>query len=116
MLCIRCFEECCVEFYGVGKICGFLYFYIGEEVIVVGVMFELCVDDSVLVIYCEYGYVLVCGLLMDVVMVEMYGKCEGCSGGCGGLMYFFDGGWCFYGGNVIVVGVLLMVVGFVLVE
>lgn len=78
MLCICWFEEKCVEFYGVGKICGFLYLYIGEEVVGVGVLYVLLVEDNIVVIYCEYGYVLVCGMDMGVFMVEMYGKCEGC--------------------------------------
>lgn len=115
-MCIICvFEECLYVEFVMGEIFGFVYFYVGEEVFVVGVMVYLCDDDCIVFIYCGYGYCIVKGVDVYGMMVEIYGKKIGVCQGKGGFMYIVDLEKGMFGVNGIVgVGVLL-VVGFVLV-
>lgn len=116
MVRIRRFEEKCAELYSAGKIRGFLHLYVGEEAIAAGVMAALEADDAVVSTYREHGHALARGIPSGVVMAEMFGKREGCSGGRGGSMHLFDVSRRFYGGNAIVAGGLPLAVGLALAD
>jgi pyruvate dehydrogenase E1 component subunit alpha len=111
MVLIRRFEEKAAELYTVGKIRGFLHLYIGEEAVAVGVMQALGPDDNIVATYREHGQALARGIPAGALMAEMYGKANGCSGGRGGSMHFFDVSRRFYGGHAIVGGGLPVAVG-----
>ena len=114
MLRIRRLEEKCAELYGEGKIRGFLHLYIGEEAVAAGALPALGPQDNVVATYREHGHALLRGVPMGVIMAEMYGKREGCSGGRGGSMHLFDAARRFYGGNAIVGGGLPLAAGLAL--
>lgn len=114
MLRIRRLEEAAAEWYGAGKIRGFLHLYIGEEAVAVGAMHALSADDAVVATYREHGHALLHGISMNRIMAEMFGKQEGCSRGRGGSMHLFDAGRRFYGGNAIVGGGLPLAIGLAL--
>lgn len=116
MIRIRRFEEKCAELYTQEKIRGFLHLYIGEEAVAVGAMQALEPGDAVVATYREHGHALVRGVPATVIMAEMYGKREGCSGGRGGSMHLFDAKTRFYGGNAIVGGGLPVAVGLALAD
>ena len=114
MLRIRRFEEKCAELYSAGKIRGFLHLYIGEEANAVGAIKMLEPTDAIVATYREHGHALVRGVPMPLLMAELYGKQEGCSGGRGGSMHVYDKTTRFYGGNAIVGGGLPLAVGLAL--
>ncbi|HAT2067346.1 TPA: pyruvate dehydrogenase (acetyl-transferring) E1 component subunit alpha [Legionella pneumophila] len=116
MILIRRFEEKAAELYSAGKIRGFLHLYIGEEAVAVGSMCALSKDDNVIATYREHGHALVCGIPASSIMLEMYGKQEGCSHGRGGSMHLFDISRKFYGGNAIVGGGIPLCVGLALAD
>jgi pyruvate dehydrogenase E1 component alpha subunit len=116
MLRIRRMEEKCAELYGAGKIRGFLHLYIGEEAVATGAMHALEAEDNVVATYREHAHALLCGVGMDAIMAEMYGKREGCSRGRGGSMHLFDARARLYGGNAIVGGGLPLATGLALAD
>ena len=116
MLLIRRFEERCVELYSATKIRGFLHLYIGEEAVAAGAMRALGPGDAVVSTYREHGHALARGVAAGRVMAELYGKCEGSSGGRGGSMHIFDAATRFYGGHAIVGGGLPVAAGLALAD
>ena len=116
MLLIRRFEERAAELYQAGRIRGFLHLYIGEEAVGVGAMQALVPDDNIVATYREHGHALARGLPPGRLMAEMYGKANGCSGGRGGSMHFFDAERRFFGGYAIVGGGLPIAVGLALAD
>lgn len=114
MMLIRRFEEKSAEQYTKGKIRGFLHLYCGQEAVAVGVMQALEKDDYVLSTYREHGHAIARGMHPNIIMAEMYGKKEGCSGGRGGSMHLFDKSLNFFGGNAIVGGHLPVATGMAL--
>lgn len=114
MILIRRFEEKCAELYSDGKIRGFLHLYIGEEAVAVGTMQALTSEDNVVATYREHGHALVRGISPGAIMLEMYGKQEGCSKGRGGSMHLFDATKNFFGGNAIVGGGIPLALGLAL--
>ena len=116
MRLIRRFEEKAAEVYTLGKIRGFLHLYIGEEAVAVGAMQALTAEDAIVTTYREHGHALARGIPAGSLMAEMYGKANGCSGGRGGSMHFFDVARRFYGGHAIVAGGLPIAVGLALAD
>jgi pyruvate dehydrogenase E1 component alpha subunit len=116
MLRIRRFEERAAELYSQTKIRGFLHLYVGEEAVAVGVMQALTPEDAIVATYREHGQALARGLPAGALMAEMFGKTNGCSGGRGGSMHFFDVSRRFYGGYAIVAGGLPIAVGLALAD
>lgn len=116
MILIRRFEEKAAELYTEGKIRGFLHLYIGEEAIAAGTMSALTEDDNIIATYREHGHALVRGIPASSIMLEMFGKQEGCSRGHGGSMHLFDVTHKFYGGNAIVGGGIPLSVGLALAD
>jgi pyruvate dehydrogenase E1 component alpha subunit len=111
MIIIRRFEEKAAELYSAGKIRGFLHLYIGQEAIAVGTMNALTEQDSVVATYREHGHALARGISPSAIMLEMFGKKEGCCRGRGGSMHLFDATKKFFGGNAIVAGGIPLSVG-----
>jgi pyruvate dehydrogenase E1 component alpha subunit len=116
MLRIRRFEERCAELYSLGKVRGFLHLYIGEEAIATGAMQALGPDDAIVGTYREHGHALARGVPAGALMAELFGKANGCSGGRGGSMHFFDAGRRLYGGFAIVAAGLPVAVGLALAD
>lgn len=116
MIRIRRFEERAAELYTAGKIRGFLHLYIGEEAIAVGSMCVLSEADNIVSTYREHGHALARGLSSSAIMLEMFGKQEGCSHGRGGSMHLFDASKKFYGGNAIVAGGIPISIGLALAD
>ncbi len=116
MLRIRRFEERCAELYSLGKVRGFLHLYIGEEAIATGAMQALGPDDAIVGTYREHGHALARGVPAGRLMAELFGKANGCSGGRGGSMHFFDAERHLYGGFAIVAGGLPVAVGLALAD
>lgn len=116
MVRVRKFEDKCAELYTQEKIRGFLHLYDGEEAIAAGVIPLLTERDSIVATYREHGHALICGVPMNRIMAEMYGKATGCSGGRGGSMHLFDSETNFLGGNAIVGGGLPLAGGVALAE
>ena len=113
---IRRFEERAAELYRAEKVRGFLHLYIGEEAIATGVMQALAPDDAIVSNYREHGHALARGMSARLVMAELYGKQEGCSGGRGGSMHLFDAKARFYGGTAIVANGLPIALGLALAD
>lgn len=114
MILIRDFEEKAAELYSDQKIRGFLHLYIGEEAIAVGTMQALQNEDYIVSTYREHGHAIARGVPLASVLLEMYGKQEGCSKGRGGSMHLFDASRNFFGGNAIVGGGIPLAVGLAL--
>jgi pyruvate dehydrogenase E1 component alpha subunit len=106
MLLIRRFEERAGEMYTKAKIGGFLHLCIGEEATIVGSVNALADTDYLISTYREHGQAIARGTNPNVVMAELFGKEDGCSGGRGGSMHLFDlerrfmGGYGIVGGNL----------------
>ena len=116
MIRVRLFEEKCVELYQVEKIRGFLHLGIGEEAVCTGVISVLKPEDAIVATYREHGHALVCGVSMNAVLAEMYGKSSGCALGRGGSMHLFSAKERFYGGYAIVGGGLPLAAGLALAD
>ena len=103
MLLIRRFEEKASQMYGLRKIGGFCHLYIGQEASAVGAISTLDLKkDYVVSAYRDHGIAIACGMNINSLMAELFGKVTGCSRGKGGSMHFFDREKHFYGGNGIV--------------
>jgi pyruvate dehydrogenase E1 component subunit alpha len=116
MLRIRRFEERCAELYSLGKVHGFLHLYVGEEAIAAGAMQALGPEDAIVGTYREHGHALARGVPAGALMAELFGKANGCSGGRGGSMHFFDAERRLYGGFAIVAAGLPVAVGLALAD
>jgi pyruvate dehydrogenase E1 component alpha subunit len=114
MLLIRRFEERAGEMYAKAKIGGFLHLCIGEEATIVGAVDALRETDYLVSTYREHGQALARGTDPKVVMAELFGKRDGCSGGRGGSMHLFDAERRFMGGYGIVGGNLPIAAGLAL--
>lgn len=103
MMLIRRFEETAAQMYGLQKIGGFCHLYIGQEACGTGAIEALDLKtDYVFTAYRDHGLAIACGMEIDALMAELFGKVTGCSKGKGGSMHFFDAGRHFMGGNGIV--------------
>lgn len=96
------------------KIWGFCYFFIGQEVVVVGIEYVINKLDDVIIFYRCYGFVYMRGGIVCFIIGEFFGCCEGIVYGKGGFMYMFVKG--FYGGNGIVGVQVFVGVGLVFVQ
>jgi pyruvate dehydrogenase E1 component alpha subunit len=111
MLFVRRFEEASAKSYASGKITGFCHLYIGQEAVAVGALNAIEERDYILTTYRDHGHALLRGVNPGVVMAELYGRRDGCSGGKGGSMHLFDRSRNFMGGHGIVGGHLAIASG-----
>jgi pyruvate dehydrogenase E1 component alpha subunit len=103
MITVRRFEEKAAQMYGLQKIGGFCHLYIGQEASGVGAIEAIDLrNDFVFTAYRDHGLAIACGMDINVLMAELFGKLTGCSKGKGGSMHFFDVKNHFMGGNGIV--------------
>jgi len=103
MLLIRRFEEKSAQMYGLQKIGGFCHLYIGQEAVAVGAIAALDLHtDYIVTAYRDHGHAIACGIPVNGIMAELFGKKAGCSGGKGGSMHLFDTERHMLGGNGIV--------------
>ncbi len=111
MLLIRRFEEATARAYSKGQIGGFCHLYIGQEAVGVGAINAVKENDYIISTYRDHGHALVRGLSPNSLMAELFGKQDGCSGGKGGSMHFFDKSRNFMGGHGIVGGHVALAAG-----
>lgn len=103
MILIRRFEELAAQMYGLQKIGGFCHLYIGQEATGVGAAEAVDLStDYIYTAYRDHGLAIACGMDINSLMAELFGKATGCSKGKGGSMHFFDKSKHFMGGNGIV--------------
>jgi len=106
MYLMRRFEESAAQSYTERKIGGFLHLYIGQEAVAAGVIAATEEKDYIITSYRDHAHYLARGGSPREGMAELFGKKDGCSGGRGGSMHFFDaekhfmGGWGIVGAHV----------------
>ncbi len=116
MTLMRKFEEKSAQLYGQQKIRGFCHLYIGQEAVVAGTMSAITKDDNIITAYRDHAHALACGISVNEVMAELYGKVTGCSGGKGGSMHMFSKEHKFFGGHGIVGGQIPLGAGIAFAE
>jgi len=106
MVLIRDFEEMCHQLYTEKRITGvYLHLYSGHEAIGVGAIANMEIGkDHIIAAYRDHGIALGVGMDPNIVMAEMMGRVDGCSGGKGGSMHLASAEHNFYGGYAIVGG------------
>jgi len=114
MLLIRHFEDAAQRAYQHSQIGGFLHLGIGEEAAIVGSVAAMAPQDYLIGAYRTHGFALARGCEPQVVMAELFGRADGCSGGRGGSMHTFDGARRYLGGYGIVGGQIPLGVGLAL--
>jgi len=102
MLKARKFEEKAGMLYGQQKIRGFCHLYIGQEALAAGIISATRKEDPIITAYRCHALALARGMSAKKGMAELYGKVDGCVGGKGGSMHFFDKENYFMGGHGIV--------------
>jgi TPP-dependent pyruvate/acetoin dehydrogenase alpha subunit len=102
MLVIREFEHESVRLSFANKIPGGVHSSEGQEGVAVGTIRALAPDDVVSGTHRSHHHALAKGLTPRVVMAELFGKVDGCTGGRGGSMHLVDFSRGFLGSNGIV--------------
>lgn len=102
MLKARKFEEKAGMLYGQQKIRGFCHLYIGQEALAAGIVSATQKEDPIITAYRCHALALARGMSANAGMAELFGKVDGCVGGKGGSMHFFDKENYFMGGHGIV--------------
>ncbi len=98
----RKFEEKAGMLYGQQKIRGFCHLYIGQEALAAGIISATKKEDPIITAYRCHALALARGMSANKGMAELFGKVDGCVGGKGGSMHFFDKENYFMGGHGIV--------------
>lgn len=111
---IRAFEDrCFIEYTKPGQqIGGFCHLASGQEAICVGVaqLFRKPVD-MMFAGYRHHGFSLAMGMSARVAFAELFGRSDGCCGGNGGSIHFFDSANGNHGGYTIIGAQLAIAVG-----
>lgn len=102
MVEIREFELKAYEIFRSGKMPGFIHLYVGEEAVAAGVCAHLRKDDSVTSTHRGHGHALAKGISAGAAMAELMGTTDGCCGGRGGSMHFYEPAVGFLGTNGVV--------------
>ena len=87
MLLIRAFEEAAAENFHAGNVRGSVHQYIGEEAIAVGICENLRNDDLLTSYHRGHGHSIAKGADPRAMMLELFGRVGGTSGGKGGSMH-----------------------------
>jgi len=90
MLLIRAFEEAAAENFHAGNVRGSVHQYIGEEAIAVGICENLRNDDLLTSYHRGHGHSIAKGADPRAMMLELFGRVGGTSGGKGGSMHIAD--------------------------
>lgn len=90
MVEIRLFEESLVDPILRGEIKTPCHLYTGQEAVAVGVCAALTDNDYILGNHRSHGHYLAKGGSIDKLMLEIFGKKDGCAKGRGGSMHIID--------------------------
>ncbi len=90
MLLIRAFEEAAGENFHAGNVRGSVHQYIGEEAIAVGICTNLRKEDLLTSYHRGHGHSIAKGADPRAMMLELFGRVGGTSGGKGGSMHIAD--------------------------
>ncbi|KAK8516667.1 hypothetical protein V6N13_080761 [Hibiscus sabdariffa] len=102
----RTFENMCHQMFSLGKICGFVHLYNGQEAVSTGFIKLLKQQDSVVSTYRDHVHALSKGVPARDIMSELFGKITGCCRGRGGSMHMFSrdhnllGGFAYIGEGI----------------
>ena len=108
---MRRFEEAASRLYKEGLVTGSLHPYIGEEAIAATAVHLMKKGDMFTSTHRGLGHCVACGMDMNEMMAELFGKSTGISGGKGGSMHMFDIEKGNLGANGIVAGGTSIAVG-----
>jgi TPP-dependent pyruvate/acetoin dehydrogenase alpha subunit len=86
----RRFEERSVELWHTGDVTGSLHPYIGEEAIACTATKMMKEGDLLTSTHRGVGHCVACGMDLNKMMAEFFGKATGYSGGRGGSMHMFS--------------------------
>lgn len=111
MMEIREFELKAYEIFRSGKMPGFIHLYVGEEAVAAGVCAHLGKDDTVTSTHRGHGHALAKGITPQAAMAELMGGVDGCCGGRGGSMHFYEPAVGFLGTNGVVAPGIPMAAG-----
>jgi pyruvate dehydrogenase E1 component alpha subunit len=114
MVLIRAFETEAERQYKAAKIGGYCHVASGQEAVIVGALHALRERDLLITGYRCHGFALARGTAAKVVMAELFGRRDGCSGGRGGSMHMINLDRGYYGGWGIVGGQLPIATGLAL--
>ena len=99
---IRAFEEAAVKAQVDGLVGGAVHASIGQEAIAVGVCANLARTDQILTTHRNHGHCIAKGTDPGKMMLELFGKEGGTSGGKGGSMHIADFSVGMLGANGVV--------------
>lgn len=108
---MRRFEEATIRLYSEGLVTGSLHPYIGEEAIAATAMQLLKPGDMFTSTHRGVGHCVACGMDMNAMMAELFGRATGICGGKGGSMHMFDLERGNIGTNGVVAGGTSLAVG-----
>ena len=108
---IRAFEEAAVKAQVDGLVGGAVHASIGQEAIAVGVCANLARTDQILTTHRNHGHCIAKGTDPGKMMLELFGKEGGTSGGKGGSMHIADFSVGMLGANGVVGAGLPIAVG-----
>jgi len=111
MLRIRIFEEKVTELLFKNEIRCPTHLYNGQEAIATGVCINLNRNDYVFSTHRSHGHYIAKGGDLKMLMAELYGRSDGCSGGKGGSMHIIAQDVGFMGSSAIVGGNLPLAAG-----
>lgn len=111
MLMIRAFEEAAGENFFAGNIRGSVHQYIGEEAIAVGICANLRDDDMLTSYHRGHGHSIAKGADPRAMMLELFGRVGGTSGGKGGSMHIADFSVGMLGANGVIADGCTIAVG-----
>ena len=99
---IRAFEEAAEKAQVEGQVGGAVHASIGQEAIAVGVCSNLATTDQILTTHRNHGHCIAKGTDPAKMMLELFGKQGGTSGGKGGSMHIADFSVGMLGANGVV--------------
>jgi TPP-dependent pyruvate/acetoin dehydrogenase alpha subunit len=111
MRLIREFEEAAGDALRAGHVRGSVHQYTGEEAIAAGVCFNLARDDFVSSHHRGHGHAIAKGVSPARMMLELFGRRGGTSGGKGGSMHIADFSRGMLGANGVVPDGVTIAVG-----
>lgn len=95
---MRCFQTAALREYNAGHMAGFLILSVGQEGLAVAAKSLMQPDDHLICGVRSLSYALACGMSMEGLMAELFGKSSGCAHGKGGMFGFFAPQLHFHGG------------------
>ncbi|MEM7249934.1 MAG: thiamine pyrophosphate-dependent dehydrogenase E1 component subunit alpha [Pseudomonadota bacterium] len=108
---IRAFEEAAIRGATEGLVNGAIHPSIGQEAVASGICSQLGAQDVLLSTHRGHGHTLAKGAGADRMMLELFGRQGGTSGGKGGSMHIADFGVGMLGANGVVGANILIAAG-----